>query len=163
MTAATVAPHLEWSVLARFTEYVRGMRDGQVHLEDGAEELRSGVFRFPLLDTRVDADGCTVATFCGRVRFSGHGGMLNLPLGGIQVRLGSGGSCQVSISDPDEPLVRLLFATASADSDGDALKLSAALAEDGSELFFYRYPRGFALDSARVVLDSPLLDTIASL
>jgi hypothetical protein len=159
MTTTTTAPRLEWSVLARFTQYVRSMRDGQVHLEGGAAELEQGVFSFPLQDTRDD-DGGTVHTFAGTVRFSGHGGMLNLPIGGLQVRLGPGGSCQVSIADPDAPLVRLLFATASAESDGDALQLTTALAEDGSELYFYRYPRGFALDTARLV-GSPLLDASA--
>ena len=147
-------PRLEWPILVRFTEYVRRMIDGRIVLEGGAGEPADGVFAFPLVQA-VNVDAETNYAFDGTVRFTGHGGMLNLPLGGFEIRVSKSGDCQVTIADPDEPHVRLLFATATATHEPDSIGLIPSLTEDGSELYFYRYPAGFTLEPAHVLFTRP--------
>lgn len=137
-------------MLSRFSDYIRGMADGRVTTTQGAVEAASGGFAFPLREAREDADGVAYA-FAGLVRFGGHAGMLDLPIGEVEVGIRDG-ACRLEIADPDDAGVRVLFATGEAVDEGESIALTLKLEEDGSELFFYRYPAGFDLDPARIWL-----------
>jgi hypothetical protein len=141
---------LEWGVLSRFTDYVRLMSDGRVYLEDGVEEVSDGVFAYPLVGSGKQATD-TVHMFGGTVRFTGHAGMLNLPLGALEIHLSEGDLCRIFIADPDEPQTRLLFATGTVSSADNSIRLAPVLEEDGSELYFYRYKAGLELEPAQIV------------
>jgi 3-phenylpropionate/trans-cinnamate dioxygenase ferredoxin reductase component len=145
---AAQAGHLEWTILSSFTAYVRGMADGVVRTEQGARESAEGAFVFPLRTVRTGPESMSYV-FAGTVGFRGHGGMLDLPIGDIEVRVRDG-VCQIEIADPDEPDVRLLFASGRAQVDGTAMSISASLTEEGSELFFYRYRTGYELEPLRI-------------
>ncbi|XPP27118.1 MAG: HtaA domain-containing protein [Leucobacter sp.] len=143
---------LDWGILPRFTSYVRGMGDGRVLCENDASELEDGSFSFPserVLERAID----TVFSFSGTVRFVGHAGMLNLPVSAPEVTV-AGDRCTLTIPDPDDGS-RLVFATGGL-SRGENTRVLCAeliLEEDGSELFFYRYPAGFPLAPLRINLD----------
>jgi hypothetical protein len=145
--------HLEWGVLARFATYVRAMADGKVLTERGALEARDSNFVFPLHTVRTSSEG-TSYLFSGTVRFRGHSGMLDLSIGDIEIRIRDGVG-RVEIADPYEPEARLLFASGPAESDGASTIVAAALEEEGSELFFYRYRKGHELDTLRVIAARP--------
>lgn len=139
---------LEWAIVRSFADYIRSGGEGRVFVADGARESADGGFVFPLRAVE-ERDGARRYAFDGLVRFVAHGGVLNLPIGSVEVHV-TGGDGRVEIADPDEPDVRLVFARGAVIRDGQDLELEPRIEEDGSELFFYRYPVGMALDPLRI-------------
>lgn len=138
---------LEWSVLSRFTDYVLAMRDGGVLVEEGATRTPDGVFVFPLQSVDVDADQTTYS-FGGVVQFIGHSGMLNVLLDAIRISVGGDDRARISIGDG----VNLLeLAEGDADRTAAGVIISPTLTDAGSDMFFGRYARGMALDTARLI------------
>lgn len=137
---------LRWALLPRFSEYVLNMGDGAILLEGGASEIGPALYAFPQrnIDDRGDA---RVYSFAGTVRFVGHSGMLNLPVTDPELIV-RGDRCELRVSDPDDAS-HLLFATGRVAASTEGLVAEPFLEEDGSELFFYRYPIGFPLAELR--------------
>ncbi|MCD9625073.1 HtaA domain-containing protein [Rhabdothermincola salaria] len=94
-TAAPTGPlqivggHLDWGVKASFHSYVTGgIAQGSIATTGGASTNPDGTFRFPAQPGvgEVAPDGQRVdAGFGGAVRFTGHGGQLDLQLSDIRV------------------------------------------------------------------------------
>jgi hypothetical protein len=141
---------LRWAIFSQFASYVKGMADGRILLEDGVVAAAHDAFEFPLVALRERADG-VVYSFRGAVRFVGHGGLLNLPIRELEIHVGST-RASVEISDPDDSAIRLVFASGPVDADGPAIRIEPVLEEDGTELFFYKYPRGLTLDPIEITL-----------
>lgn len=143
--SASATHSLDWGIKASLLRYVRGMSDGAVTVSGGASEIDSvagGGFRFPSDDT-TDA----LLAFRGTVTLTGHGGMMRVVLADpALVETGTG--WVLEIDDPDDPSIRLVFATV-ADFDGH-LASGTALTEDGADFFFGPYERGTALDNPAV-------------
>ncbi|WP_306232071.1 HtaA domain-containing protein [Agrococcus beijingensis] len=128
---------LVWGVKASLVGYVRGMADGRVEATGGAEVVDDG-FRFPR------GEGDDPLAFRGSVALTGHGGMLRVVIADPALRETAGGWA-IEIADPDEPEVRLRFATLQA-FDGERAT-GTALTAEGADLFFFGpYAQGTPLD-----------------
>lgn len=132
---------LVWSVKRTLISYVEGMSDGRIDVDGGAIR-RGDDFVFPAMD-----DGW----FAGSVTFSGHYGMLFLPLGGIRIMDTDHGGL-LSIDDDDITGGRrtLLDLGRAVDVPDGRSYPSPRLTEEGSELFFDTYRSGSAFDAVRV-------------
>jgi hypothetical protein len=138
---------LVWGIKASLLGYVRGMPDGAVTLSGGAEEVDGG-FRFPAADAAGHTGADAPLAFRGAVTLTGHGGMLRVTIADPAL-VDTGDGWVLEIADPDDPGIRLRFATL-AGFDGERAT-GAALTEDGADLFFGPYERGTAVDDPRVV------------
>ena len=89
-----VGGHLDWGVKASFRSYVTGgIAQGSIATTDGATTNPDGTFRFPARPGlgEVAPDGQRFdADFGGAVRFTGHGGQLDLQLSDIRVDVDGG-------------------------------------------------------------------------
>ena len=133
---------LVWGIKSSLLGYVRGMSDGRVEVADGATEAGDG-FRFEALGPLA---------FRGAVTLHGHGGMLHLRIADPAIARTADGWV-LEIADPDDPDIRLPFATIAA-FDGE-LATGTALTEDGADLFFGPYRAGTPVDDPRVDLAAP--------
>ncbi|WP_156138603.1 HtaA domain-containing protein [Microbacterium mangrovi] len=132
---------LVWAIKGSLVGYVRGMADGEIAL-DGAAEDASG-FRFREAPESEPA----VRRFTGRVRFTGHNGMMRVVIADPWVEA-SGPGAVLSIADPDDPAARLPFARIAA---FDGVRASGTtLTADGADLFFGPYREGTELDDPRL-------------
>lgn len=129
---------LVWPIKGSLIGYVRGMSDGRVELDGGAQE-RDGAFVFPA----ADAPG----QFAGSVTFLGHNGMMRVLIADPWLRADGSGAV-LSIADPDDPSTRLDFARI-ATFDGRAAS-GTTLTGDGADLFFGPYVEGTVLDDPRI-------------
>jgi len=148
LAAPTPVPgSLVWRIKASLIDYVRGMSDGEVLLDDGVVETADG-FAFP----PRGIDGRTLR-FGGVVTFEGHNGMMHVELAEPSLTpVGDG--WRIEFSDPDAPTVRLHFAdVASVEESDDGMRRAAGttLAADGADLFFGPYEAGTPLDDPFVV------------
>ncbi|MFC7432050.1 MULTISPECIES: HtaA domain-containing protein [unclassified Agrococcus] len=149
--AASPAPgSLVWRIKASLIDYVRGMPDGEVLLDDGVAETAGG-FAFPPLGTEGG-----VLRFGGCVTFQGHSGMMHVELSEPSLTpVGDG--WRLEFADPDAPTVRLHFADVASmtrgDDDGARHGAGTTLAADGADLFFGPYEQGTPLDDPVVLGD----------
>jgi Htaa len=71
---------LRWGVKTSLVDFIRGLPDGTVSVANGAAEIRTGIFEFPLQpelsawDARSEVG---ILQFGGQVVLRGHGRMLN--------------------------------------------------------------------------------------
>jgi hypothetical protein len=96
---SVVGGHLDWGVKQSFRSYITGgIAHGSVTPSGGATTNSNGTFRFPARGGEVSADGRDVAAgFGGSVRFTGHGGQLDLALSDLRVDVD--GSTGVLVAD----------------------------------------------------------------
>lgn len=90
---AVTSGALDWGVKDTFSQYVLlGAADGAVTPADGAAANADGTFRFPAVAGTVDdATGRGAVQLGGSLRFSGHGGQLDLTISGLRAELGAAG------------------------------------------------------------------------
>jgi hypothetical protein len=127
------------------------MEDGRVEVEGRAKQTANNGFTYPLTSRNTIAHR-TELRFSGGVRFIGHAGMLDVPIRDPIIFIDDG-LCRLEIADPDDTQVRLQFASGNLVSDAPALRVDWTLDDPGSELFFYRYPSGFTIDSTIIRVD----------
>ena len=130
---------LAWAVKDSLLRYVRGMPDGRVELTGVTEQ--DGLFLFPATDAGP-------GRFTGSITLLGHHGMMRVVIADPQITPTSEGAT-LSIADPDDPELRLVFARI-ARFDGRRAT-GTVLTDDGADLFFGPYGDGTALDDPRVV------------
>ncbi|GAA3611128.1 hypothetical protein GCM10010968_09370 [Agrococcus terreus] len=130
---------MHWGIKASLLAYVRRMADGAVSLADGAEDDGAGGVRWPAGDAPL--------AFRGSVTLTGHGGLLRVTIADPSLVEVDGGWA-LEVADPDDPGLRLRFATIEA-FDGERTS-GTALTEDGADLFFGPYERGTPTDDAVV-------------
>lgn len=130
---------LRWGIKASLLAYVRRMLDGAVAFAGGAEadggDDGEGGIRW--------APGDAPLAFRGSVTLTGHGGLLRLTIADPSLVEADGGWA-LEVADPDDPALRLRFATIAA-FDGERAS-GTALTEDGADLFFGPYERGTPID-----------------
>lgn len=129
---------LRWAIKDSLLDYVRSMQDGRVVADGGASEVASG-FEFSATANPL--------RFRGRVTLTGHNGLMHVIIADPGIASTPTGWV-LEIADPDEPSVRLAFATLAA-FDG-ASASGAELTEAGSDLFFGPYTAGTPVDSPTI-------------
>ncbi|GIU89654.1 MAG: hypothetical protein KatS3mg010_0753 [Acidimicrobiia bacterium] len=154
---------LDWGVRASFRGYVTGpIAAGSITTADGAVTNADGTFRFPVTGGVADTTGAAadVATG-GSVRFTGHGGELDLRISALRVVLAGGtGTLVADVSskplEEPEPVVFDDVALAALDLSGVTPAVGsggvtwpavpATLTESGAAAFAGFYPAGTPLD-----------------
>jgi hypothetical protein len=131
---------LEWAILERFTSYVGSLADGSVELLGSASWTPRRAISFAVDSTEEDG---TVRS-SGGVRFVGHGGMLDVTIAELWLRV-SDASFEITIAG-DSPDDRFSLAVGALADLLAGKPTDLQLTEDGSDLFFQRYPAGHALD-----------------
>lgn len=135
---------LRWGVKASFLGYIHAMSDGRVIAEEGARLVDDGA-EFPCPDPSDPLH------FRGVLRFTGHGGVLDLRIADPAVQQRNSGWV-LSIQDPYDPAVRIDLATVTTFGPGVHSGTSTlegtglALTADGADLFFGPYVEGTPLD-----------------
>jgi Htaa len=137
---------LEWSILERFTTYVRSLVDGSVELLGPASWTDHATVAFPFDGT--DEGGAL--RFSGGVRFVGHGGMLDVSVAELRLQI-SDPSFEITIVG-DSPEDRFSLAVGAIAALRAGAPTALRLTEDGSDLFFRRYPSGHDLDPITLLL-----------
>lgn len=174
--ATVTGGHLDWGVKASFRSYVTSpIAAGSVTTAEGATTNPDGTLRFPVAAGTASADGSAFAAdFGGSVRFTGHGGELDLLLSGIEVRVdGDRGTLVADVTShalapagaaapaasnelPDVELAALDLSAVTPGSVGLTVTwpgIAAALTEAGAPAFGGFYAAGDALDPLTVVLE----------
>ncbi|MFT4259358.1 HtaA domain-containing protein [Microbacterium sp.] len=150
----TSGGELRWAVKDSFIRYVRVIAAGTTQLDDGAAEAADGAFTWPLASASRD-DGQLDLRFSGSVRFTAHGGYLDVDLRDPWLLLsGDSGSLSISPAGGDGRLVIATMNPSAEAAADDALVplLTAA----GAELFGSVYATGtaFAPLTASIRLNS---------
>lgn len=120
---------LTWGVKESLMRYVRTLADGRIEVSDGAESTGYGAFRFPLVE-----DAGEVLRYGGRLRWYGHGGLMDATLSSPWISLAPSPSVSFDVLLPDLPLERWSIATMTATETGDGVWESTAvrLTADGA-------------------------------
>jgi hypothetical protein len=162
--------HLDWGVKGSFRSYVTSpTASGSITTASGATANGDGTFRFPATSGTAAADGSTIdADFAGSVRFTGHGGELDLLVTGLEVRVdGDTGTLVADVTShaigaagstehADVELAELDLRTVTPGSIGLTVTwpgIAAALTDAGAPAFGGFYQPGEALDPLTVVLE----------
>jgi len=139
---------LLWAVKESFLRYLGTMPGSQIGL--GGVEYAGGEFRFP----GTHEGGLLV--FTGAVRFTGHGGLLEVLLAEPVIEFaGSDGTLSVIDVDspPADPPARITLAHLERQPGDGPLVFTSALADGGVDLFNGVYPPGEPLAPLRIVRD----------
>jgi hypothetical protein len=141
------AVELAWALRSSFVAYVDALPDGVVAVEDGARR-EDGVF---LLPGERAGDG---HRFGGTIRFSGHLGVLDVELDGVEVLPGNPIVLRTVVSG-----VAVDLATArELEDDGDRVRsVDLRLTGDGAALLGGVYPPGERLDAFEIRAPQPAL------
>ena len=162
--------HLDWGVKQRFRSYVTGpIAQGAITTGGSTTTDVDGTFRFPATGGTAGADGGSFdATFAGSVRFTGHGGELDLFITGLEVEaVGDTGvlvadvtshaiGASSSVTYDDVELAALDLSAVTPGSSGLTVTwagIEAALTEAGVPAFGDFYEAGEPFDALTVVLD----------
>jgi len=167
---AVTSGALDWGVKDTFRRYVlNGAADGAVTPADGATANADGTFRFPAVGGTVDdATGRGTVRLGGSLRFSGHGGRLDLTLSGLRVEIGAGGGVLRAdlrgrpfsgpdvVPHPDVVLARLdtgAVTPAIAESTVTWSAVPAAFGADARPAFVNVYQAGVPMDPLTIAVD----------
>ncbi|MFT4052812.1 MAG: HtaA domain-containing protein [Microbacterium sp.] len=145
---------LRWAVKDSFLHYVRDIAAGTTRLSDGARQEDDGTFSWPLVSA-TRADDQLRLVFGGSVRFTAHGGFLDVDLRDPRLVLTDhSGSLSIAGEGAVERVVIASVDPAPGTDAADALipLLTAA----GAELFggVYTVATAFAPLVARIPLHS---------
>ncbi|MGW2117655.1 HtaA domain-containing protein [Streptomyces zhihengii] len=161
---------LEWGLKESFRKYVAGpIAHGSVTASDGATQADgNGVFTFT--DGTGSYDTGTHASdtaFKGKVRFQGHGGVLDVQIGDIKVATGresgtvtadyTSKKMDGTVVTKDDAVIANLNLTSVRPGQGEGgamvfKDIPATLTADGSEAFAGFYAAGAALDPATLTV-----------
>ncbi|PNE40749.1 HtaA domain-containing protein [Streptomyces noursei] len=159
--------NLDWGVKKKFRDYVNGpIAHGKAEPSGGATATAAG-FRFPKGHGTFDGKKATlVAEFNGAVRFTGHGGALDLKFSNLRIKAESGKGTLIAdvaskprteegrapaqvVTTPDTPIADLKLPSGALTANGGVVTLKnvpATLTAAGSKAFSGMYPAGEALD-----------------
>lgn len=167
ITAPTVAQgSLTWGVKASFRSYVTGgIAQGSIATSGVGYSGGEFLFGQATGGTYSASTGTGTSNYNGSVRFTGHGGQLDLTLSNPIVRVDSptSGVLLVSIDGgPHVPFASLALGSGSYSTPGNAVAWSgvpASLTAQGASAFSLDgaqfYPAGTALDPVSFVIGSP--------
>lgn len=141
---------LRWAVKASFLDYVRA-NGGSIDLEGGASEA-DGEFVFPRGVDGLQIDGDRPrgsAKFVGGVRFTAHGGMLDVVIAEPRIEFRERDARLIANDvDGDEIEYAILEVGGPLERD-DVLEwvaVTTRLSSDGADAFFGVYPAWIELD-----------------
>ncbi len=156
---------LEWGVKEGFRKYVTGpIAHGTIEVADGARQAPdNGPFTFTDGTGTYDTSTHAVATtFKGSVRFTGHGGALDLTLGDLKVRTeGTSGEITADVTasgrTSDDVALATLDLSKVTPGSGDGGRMTFAniptkLTADGAKAFNDMYQEGQPLDPATLAV-----------
>lgn len=150
-TPAAARGSLVWGVKSSFRSYVTGpIAQGSISVADGATSSGGG-YRFFQRSTTADEGARGTTSYGGSVRFTGHGGVLDLRLSDPNVRVTSSRTASLSVVADGRrvDLATLDLAAGSARSGAGATTYSAVparLTPAGAGAFDGFYSAGEALD-----------------
>ena len=154
VTSEGEAHGLTWGVRGSFVGYIAALPDGRIAVSDPATITAEGSFHFPYA-TMVDGEGERWIRCAGGVRFSGHFGMLEVPLQNLSVRvLPNGAELFTEQSDGSVFSLADIAFTEPVTSES-AIVWEAApvmLTEAGSRFFGTQYPAGTEMAPLRMSL-----------
>lgn len=154
MTPPGDAHGLTWGVRGSFVGYIAALADGRIAVSEPATITAEGSFHFPYT-AMVDGEGERWIRCAGGVRFSGHFGMLEVPLLNLSVRvLPEGAQLFTEQSDGSVFSLADIAFTEPATSES-AIVWEAApvtLTEAGSQFFGTQYPAGTEMAPLRMSL-----------
>lgn len=138
---------LVWPIKRSFTAYIEQMNDGTIVLDAGAQRGDDG-FSFP----SIGAPGDAVTRFAGTVTFTGHYGMLYLPVAEIEIVEPIGGNALLTIADDESPSRRrpVLHLGEAVLRGTRRTYPSPVLTPEGAELFFDNYRAGSSFDPLEI-------------
>ncbi|MGI8393224.1 HtaA domain-containing protein [Leucobacter sp. W1038] len=146
---------LHWGIKASFLRYLSEMSDGSVEAVPPAS-FDDGKGAFP----SAPAQSPGILRFRGGIRFTGHGGLLNLTVDSPALEQ-RGEDWVITISDPYAPATRIDLATVGEFSPAASgaeprnpevrIGTGVALTAAGADLFFGPYVEGTALDEFTIV------------
>lgn len=139
---------LVWPIKRSFISYIERMPDGVIAVEGGVSRRDDG-FAFP----GGHSAGGAATRFAGSVTFVGHYGMLNLPVGGIEIVEPIDGEAVLTIEDEGSSTRRCtLLRLGEPTVEGrHRTYASPVLTEEGAELFFDNYPAGSAFEPLEIL------------
>ena len=151
MNAPGAPAELVWSVKTAFAAYVERMADGRVDVSDGVVAASDGTFVFP-----SESLSSSRWQFGGSVEFTGHSGLLSLPISRPAIERRSD---RLMLTIDDEEVGRLDFATLAEPLPTSAgwIVEEVLLTDDGADLFFDSYRRGTEFDRLTVRGNPPRL------
>lgn len=159
-TAPVASGSLSWGVSSAFRGYITTIAAGSITVGSGATQS-GGAFQFGQSGGSFDAAaGTGTADYAGSVRFTGHGGILDLTLSNPTLRVTGPTSAVLVLSANGS---RVDFATvdlgaAAKSTTGGATRFAGApatLTAAGAAAFQGYYPAGKALDPITAVIGSP--------
>lgn len=145
---------LAWGVRESFRSYVLRGAMGSETPDGSAGSLPDGRFYFPLAEaTGFDLDALDgTLSFAGGVRFLGHGGMIDLRLGELELVLtDSRGVVRTGARD----LVEVSVLQVAVGENSAALYLESRLAPGAEGLFNDVYAAGTLFDDLEVRISTP--------
>lgn len=144
---------LAWGVRSSFRRYVTRVALGAEMPDDGAGSLPDGRFYFPVREVRAFDRGTLDADiiFSGGVRFFGHGGMIDLRLGELELGVTAGeGMLRTSSQGSVRDLLDVQVTQASTVDSLTVLVLAGRLAAGAEELFDDVYAAETSFDDLEV-------------
>ncbi|GAA3007726.1 hypothetical protein GCM10010461_17530 [Microbacterium aurantiacum] len=150
MPHAAGGTSLHWGVMERFRNYVGELEDGQERWDVETDESGRGIF--PLVSDSRDS-GARVLRFTGSVRFTGHGGFLNVSITDPQITIGADSMTVTIDSAPPGVRERRLEIARSPRgggpaTDGRTVFAGLGLTAAGAELLGSVYREGEPVDDA---------------
>ncbi|WP_421108074.1 HtaA domain-containing protein [Streptomyces sp. NEAU-S77] len=144
----------------------RPIAKGEITLSGGAAEQGTTGYRFPSAQGTYDAEGGSLdASFDGAIRFTGHGGSLDLKFSDLGIEVdGAKGALMADVSAKDRDTGKVTesddvrvadLTTGALDPKGDVITLTdapAAPRADGAKAFGGFYAAGDALDPVTVAV-----------
>ncbi|MFK0294436.1 HtaA domain-containing protein [Streptomyces sp. NPDC090442] len=169
--------NLDWGIKKKFRDYVNGpIAHGKAELSGGAATTAAG-YRFPKGHGTYDAQKATLAAeFNGAVRFTGHGGALDLKFSNLRIKADNGRGTLIAdvaskprtidgnaptkaVDIPNIAIAELKLPSGALAATRGVITLKnipATLTAAGSKAFSGMYPAGETLDpvNASLAVDS---------
>lgn len=148
------ADSLQWRIEPAFDSYVRNQTgDGTVTVSSGASRDDDGYYLFPSIDASPDPASLH---FGGSVEFRAYMGVLSLRIAEPSFHVSRDVVRMYIVDDAAPAGTRLELATAAIEpGQVGRVLLDLRLTEQGSELFFGKYPAGTPLAPVNVLLPAP--------
>jgi len=141
---------LSWAIKRSFARYVSGLPDGRLHLSDGARAGRGDQLFFP---PRGDGLGVNHLVFDGLVLFTGHMGLLAVPIERPRLQLATAehsGQILTEHGGEQRPFATFDWRVEHASNGQALIGTQVRLTADATVLFAGIYPENEALEDFTV-------------
>jgi len=161
-TGSLDAGSLRWGISAPFAAYITGpIAQGAISVSQGATRA-GGVFQFGQAagSTFDPATGLGAVAFTGAVRYTGHGGLLDVSLANPTLQISAPGSAALTVSHGGARVhvANVALSAGTTTRSGDTVTIAGApttLTASGVGIFQNNYPAGTALEPLTVTIGAP--------